>query len=199
MSRRFVLFLACAIYLVFGIFLASICPVLGELSRRTGASLAAIGGVLTFLFLESLIAQVSTGPLNDRYGQKIILPVSLFLISLSIIGFTTTQSLSWMLVSFLFVGLGQGGIDMGSNLMVADTFPRRITSYLNLLHFFFGVGAFTGPILVGLAIASTGSGVVIQQIAAGFFQLIAFASLFLLKNKPHIDLTSPHSLYQMIC
>jgi MFS family permease len=85
---KLVLILACAIFLVFGLFQASIGPILAELSAQSGSSLAVIGGVLTFLFIGSLIAQISAGPLIDRYGQKIILAVSLFTISLSITGFT---------------------------------------------------------------------------------------------------------------
>jgi fucose permease len=144
--------------------------------------LAVIGGVFTFLFLGSLIAQIVTGPLIDRFGQKPILIISLFTISLSIVGFTKTHNLMWIYFMFLFAGLGQGGIDMGANLVVADAFPTNNTSFLNLMHFFFGIGAFIGPALVGFAIAKTGSGLVIQWIAAGIFFFLAFAIVFLLKN-----------------
>jgi FHS family glucose/mannose:H+ symporter-like MFS transporter len=179
---KLVFILACAIFHVFGLFQASIGPILGELSDQTGSSLAVIGGVLTFLFLGSLIAQISAGPLIDRYGQKIILAISLFTISLSITGFTRAHQLTWVFFLFLVAGLGQGGIDMGANLIVADAFPKNNTSFLNLLHFFFGIGAFIGPALVGFAIAKAGSGLVIQRIAAGIFFFLAFAIIFLLKD-----------------
>jgi fucose permease len=179
-----ILTLACTIFLIFGLFQASIGPILSELSERTGSSLTAIGGVLTFLFLGSLIAQIVAGPLIDRFGQKSILIISLFTISLSIVGFTKAHNLPWIFFMFLFAGLGQGGIDMGANLVVAVAFPKNNTSFLNLMHFFFGIGAFIGPALVGFAIAKTGSGLVIQRTAAGIFFFLAFAIIFLLKNTP---------------
>jgi FHS family glucose/mannose:H+ symporter-like MFS transporter len=181
-SPKIILPLACTIFLIFGLFQASIGPILGELSEKNGSSLAAIGGVLTFLFLGSLIAQIVSGPLIDHFGQKSILIISLFTISLSIIGFTKTHNLPWVFFMFLFAGLGQGGIDMGANLVVADAFPKNNTSFLNLMHFFFGIGAFIGPALVGFAIAKTGSGFIIQRIAAGIFFSLAFATIFLLRN-----------------
>jgi fucose permease len=138
--------------------------------------------VLTFLFLGSLIAQIVSGPLIDRFGQKSILIISLFVISISIFGVTEAHTLPWVFFMFLFAGLGQGGIDMGANLEVANAFPKNNTPFLNLMHFFFGIGAFIGPALVGFAIAITGSGLVIQRIAAGIFFFLAFASIFLLRN-----------------
>jgi fucose permease len=83
---------------------------------------------------------------------------------------------------FLVADLGQGGIDMGANLIVAEAFPKNKTSFLNLLHFFFGIGAFIGPALVGFTIEKAGSGLVIQRIAAGIFFCLAFAIIFLLKD-----------------
>ena len=60
-------------FLFFGAFTAAIGPTLGELSQQTGSSVAAIGGVITFLFLGSVVAQLAGGPLNDRLGTKPVL------------------------------------------------------------------------------------------------------------------------------
>lgn len=174
-----VLALACGSFLVFGMFNAGIGPILGELADQTSSELAAVGAILTFLFLGSLIAQVFAGPLTDRFGQNLIFTISLLLLAAGVVGFTTARSLPLMLGLVFVAGLGQGGVDLGANLIVADAFPQNNTSYLNLLHFFFGLGAFVGPALVGISMRSTGSGRIVHWIAAGCFALLAVFTLML--------------------
>ena len=99
--------------------------------------------------------------------------VSLLLVAFGLPAFVSTRSYPLMLALVLVTGLGQGGIDLSANLMVSAAYPKNNTRMLNLLHFFFGLGAFFGPALVGLAIASTGSGMVIHWVAAGVFLVLA--------------------------
>jgi fucose permease len=172
-SPKIILFLACSIFLIFGLFNAAIGPVLSELASQTTSSLSAIGGVITFLFLGSLIAQIVAGPLTERFGQKSVLVVSLIMLSVGIIGFINAHTLTIMYCMVFFTGLGQGGVDLGANLVVANAFPKNNTSVLNLLHFFFGLGAFFGPALVSLAITISNSGLVVHWAAAGLFLLLA--------------------------
>ena len=181
-SPTVILVLSYLTYLLIGMFTAGIGPVLGELAQQTAASLSAIGGVLTFLFLGSVIAQVVAGPLTDRLGHKPILVVSLVILCAGIIGFTYAQALPVMLLLALIAGLGQGGVDMGANLVVADAAPGNNTSALNLLHFFFGLGAFIGPALIGLAIALARSGLLVHRSVAGLFLLLALANAALLRG-----------------
>ena len=181
-SHKIVLALSYLTFLFFGAFTAAIGPTLGELSQQTGSSVAAIGGVLTFLFLGSVVAQLAGGPLNDRLGTKPVLVTSMAVLAIGILAFTNARSLPWMFALALFTGLGQGGVDMGANLVVADAAPRNTTSALNLLHFFFGLGAFIGPALVGLAIAFLGAGLIVQWIIAGLFMLLTLAMAVLLRR-----------------
>jgi FHS family glucose/mannose:H+ symporter-like MFS transporter len=184
-SPRLQLALAYLTFLLFGAFFAAIGPVLGELSVQTSSTLAVIGGILTFLFLGSLVAQLAAGPLVDRLGLKPVMVVSLIILGIGLLGFMSASAIGWMFFLALFAGLGQGGVDMGSNLVVTDAAPRNSTSALNLLHFFFGAGAFIGPALVGLAIAATGSGLVVHRIVAILFLVVALAMLVLLRSGPH--------------
>ncbi len=181
-SYKIVLVLSYLTFLFFGMFTAAIGPTLGELSQQTGSSVAAIGGVLTFLFLGSVVAQLAGGPLNDRLGTKPVLVTSMGILAVGIVAFTNARSLPWMFTLALITGLGQGGVDMGANLVVAEAAPRHTTSALNLLHFFFGLGAFIGPALVGLAILVTGAGLIIQWVIAGLFALLTVSMALLLRG-----------------
>ncbi|HET6845259.1 MAG TPA: MFS transporter [Anaerolineales bacterium] len=179
--HKLILALSYLTFLLFGMFTAAIGPTLGELSHQTGASLAAIGGVLTCLFLGSVIAQLAGGPLNDRLGYKPVLVASMAVMAVGVVAFTNARSLPLMFALALIAGLGQGGVDMGANLVVADAAPRNTTSALNLLHFFFGLGAFIGPALVGFAILLTGAGLIVQWIIAVLFAVLAVTMAFMLR------------------
>jgi fucose permease len=181
-SPKIILALSYLTYLLLGVFLAGIGPVLAELSAQTASSLAAIGGVLTFVFLGSVIALIVAGPLTDRLGHKPVLVTSLVVLFAGIVGITTAQALPVMFLLALIAGLGQGGVDVGTNLVVADAAPGNSTSALNVLHFFFGAGAFVGPAFIGLAIALSGSGLPVHWGAAGLFLVLALANAAFLQG-----------------
>jgi len=181
---RYLMIIACGIFLVFGMFNAAIGPVLGELAEQTSSTLAAVGSIFTFLFLGSLVAQLISGPLTDRFGQRPLLLASLLLVAVSLPGFTTARSLPVMLTLVFFTGMGQGGLDLEANLVVSAAYPKNTTPMLNLLHFFFGLGAFLGPAAVSLAMVATGSGMIIHWIAAGIFLVLAVIVFTLREEKP---------------
>jgi fucose permease len=178
-----ILAIACSIYVAFGMYNAGIGPVFSELAAQTNSTLAEVGGILTFLFLGSLIAQLCAGPLTDRFGQRWILIISLLILAIGVISFTNAKSLPLMLAMVFVTGLGQGGVDLGANLIVTAAYTKNNTSVLNLLHFFFGLGAFFGPAVVSLAINATGSGLIVHWIAAGIFFLLMLVVLSLKSQK----------------
>jgi fucose permease len=182
-SPKLILAINYLIFLCFGMFLGGLGPVFNELAQKTSSTLTVVGGVLTFLFLGSLLAQIIAGPLTDRYGHRNVLVVSLFILGLGIIGFTNAFTIALMFGLAFVTGIGQGGVDIGANLVVSDSAPGDNTAVLNLLHFFFGVGAFIGPALIGFAIASTGSGLIVHWFSAGVLLLLALAIFFLVKDQ----------------
>ena len=175
---------ACLIFFMFGVFQASLGPILGDLADRTNSSLSIIGGVLTFLFSGSLVSQLISGPIIDEIGKKYVIAISLFLLGLSILGFSSSHSLTWVFIFFFVAGIGQGGIDVGTNLVVVDSFFDENTRYLNIMHFLFGMGALTGPALVGLANHQSLSGLIVLIYSAAVLLFLGLTSLFLIKDIP---------------
>ena len=172
-SAKVIIGLSCLIFLVFGLFNGSTGPLLGELAEQTHSSLAAVGGVLTFLFLGAFIGMLAAGPLTERYGQKIVMIVSLILLAVGIGGFSLARSLPLMLGLFLVAGLGQGGMEVSANLVVSKAAAKNNTAILNLLHFFFGLGSFAGPALVSLVLSVKTPGRLVFWVTAGLFALLA--------------------------
>lgn len=181
-SPKLIIALNYLVFLFFGMFMGGIGTVFNELAIQTNSTLTAVGGIITFLFLGSLLAQIVAGPLTDRFGHSNILVSALIILGLGIIGFSFAHSLPVMLALVFVAGIGQGGVDIGTNLVVSDAAPGNNTSALNLLHFFFGLGAFIGPALIGFAIASTGSGLLVHRLTAGALVLLGITIYFLLRD-----------------
>ncbi len=182
-SPKMIISLACVTFLVCGLWNGAIGPVLAELAAKSSSPLTAVGGVITFLFLGALVAQLVTGPIIDNLGIKGVLVTSLILLSIGILGFTFARSLTWIYVFFLIAGLGQGSQNLAVNLIVSNTFHEKNTTYLNLLHFFFGLGAFSGPAIVSLAISLNASPFTLHWITSILYALVAIAFVVLYKNQ----------------
>lgn len=154
-----ILIISCAIFLMLGTFTAAVGPILPEFSANTHASLTAVGGVITAIFLGALLAQITGGLLIDRLGYKKILILSLCVMAAGVTAMTLTRQLWLVLVMTFMAGLGHGSIDICMNVLISQVYNHRQVSALNLLNFFFGLGAFIGPSIVSLALKLTGSGV----------------------------------------
>lgn len=191
-SPKIIVAMTCLVFLVFGLFNGSIGPIVKELSTQTNSTLGAIGGVLTFLFMGALISMFVAGPLTDRFGKKIVMVISLFFLSAGLVGLCNARSLPLMYFFFFFTGLGQGGMEVSGNLVVADAFPKNNTGIMNLLHFFYGVGAFSGPAIISLAITNNISGKIVLWFASGLFAFLALLFIVLYSNKPNSE-NLPHT------
>ena len=183
-SNKMVIILCCLIFLVFGLFNGSTGPLLSELSQQSNSSLSAVGGVLTFLFFGAFIGMLTAGPLTERCGQKIVMIVSLVLLAVGIAGFSLVRNLPLMFAFFFMAGLGQGGMEVSSNLVVSNAAVKNNTSTLNLLHFFFGLGSFAGPALVSLVISLNTPGRLVFWVAAVMFALLAVVFSLFYANQP---------------
>jgi FHS family Na+ dependent glucose MFS transporter 1 len=63
----------------------------------------------------------------------------------------------WALTAVLFIlGAGEGALDVGGNLLLVWVHREGSNPVLNALHFFFGVGAFLGPVIVAQSLLFTG-------------------------------------------
>lgn len=177
-QNQYILILACTSFLFFGMATAGIGPVLPELAANAGSGLTAIGGVLSALFLGALVSNLTAGPICDKIGHKKVIITSLLVLSAGFFAFTTVRSLWLILGLTFFAGLGHGAVDLTTNLLVARVFEEKNVTTLNILHFFFGVGAFVGPALVSLSLTLTGQGLLVLWITAGALLIIAILYMF---------------------
>jgi fucose permease len=113
--------------------------------------------------------------------------ISIFLITLGLLGLVNVKSLG-LLVSFCFViGLGHGGLDMISNLIVSQAYPEKSVAFLNILHLVYGAGSTLGPILVSLFIKYFNYGLLVEWVAGIMFLVLGVAFLFIPREEKGIS------------
>lgn len=145
MTNRHILAVSFLIFIGIGVLSAALGPSLDDLAEQTGSDLAALGAIFTASFGGTMIAQISSGPLYDRVGQRPLMLAGVLVGALGTLGIVLSHSLWLTLTSSVFFGIGFGALDVSTNILIAQTFAARSVPVLNLLHTFFGVGSVIGP------------------------------------------------------
>jgi fucose permease len=129
----------------------------------------------------AFLAQIGAGTLADKYGPRPVLIGGIVIMSAGMLGVTFSNSIFLMFASGLLAGLGHGAVDISVNLLAARVFQERSTAAVNLVNFFFGVGAVVGPALASFTINRWNTGIPVIWVGIGVVILcIPFISLFLL-------------------
>jgi len=160
---------ACAGMFIFGIVGALLGTLFGlpEVRFRLDLSLGRQGNLFSIFYLGLLATTLAAGPTIDRYGSRVVLLVSSILVAAGLAGFAGGAGYRAAVVSTLALGVGGGGLNIATNTVVSDLYPRGRGRMLNYLGAFFGAGALSGPLLS----SSIGPGVSIRVL------LICFAAL----------------------
>jgi len=139
---------ACAGILVFGIVLAILGTVFGlpATRERLQISLAQQGTLFLLLYLGIFVASFVVGPLIDHVGNKANLLTSSLIVALAMIFFMKAHSFGTASVAAIVLGLGGGGLNTCTNVLVSDLYADQRGPMLNLLGIFFGFGALGIPL-----------------------------------------------------
>ncbi len=170
MTRRGALWVTYAIYVTIGFLGAVLGPALGDLAEQVGSTEGAIGILLTANFLGAWIAQISVGPLMDRFGPRPLLLAGLVLATMGVFAILFSPGLGAILAAGVVFGMGCGALDTGSNVLVAQLYTDHNVSVLNSLHLFFGVGSVLAPAIAAQALDWSNSA--LPAIWIGAFMLI---------------------------
>jgi fucose permease len=174
-SPRQIMILSCLVFVFLGICSAGLGPILPELAGNAQVNLAMMGAVYSSLFTGSILSQFIMGPIADRFGQKLVLSIGIVIIAAGLLAFNFRLSYVSLLIFSALTGVGMGAVVLGNNVLIAITFPNRSVSALNLINFFYGVGAVSGPAIVSLVISHFGFGRwVVGLDALAFLSLLPF-------------------------
>jgi FHS family glucose/mannose:H+ symporter-like MFS transporter len=148
-ERRPLFLSACAGILVFGIVFAVLGTVFGLPAMRTRLQidLAQQGNLFFILYLGIFCASLLVGPAIDHFGHKPNLFLSSMIVVLAMLVFAAAQSLVAAVFAAVLLGLGGGGLNTGTNVLVSELYGDERGPMLNILGIFFGVGAISVPLL----------------------------------------------------
>lgn len=140
---------ACAGILVFGIVLAILGTVFGlpATRERLQVSLAQQGTLFLLLYMGIFVACCVVGPLIDHLGNKANLLASSLIVALAMFLFASAHSFTTASVAAILLGLGGGGLNTSTNVLVSDVYAAQRGPMLNLFGIFFGVGALSIPLV----------------------------------------------------
>jgi fucose permease len=146
-----------------------------EMYPELGLPLGLAGTILTLGTVLTGLAAFSSGWIVGRFGTGPVVIVSGGLTATGLVLLSQAQGALWLYAAAVPLGLGAGAVDAALNGYVARHYRSR---HMNWLHACWGIGATSGPIFIGWAIAG-GHGWRGGYLVLGCIQF-ALAGLFLL-------------------
>ena len=140
-----------------------------------GQPLAAVGAITITMTICSATSSMWSGAIVNRLGTGLVVMLSCLMTGLALVGFFYAPNFGWLVALAIPLGLGAGAVDASLNHFVSAHYSSR---HMNWLHGFWGVGATTGPLIMGAALAST-AGWQGGALAIGLIQLALAAGLWL--------------------
>ncbi len=153
-SRRSIGFFL--LFICMGMDMAVVGPTLPFLSAQTGSTLGAIGLIFFLGAGGGALGTLLGGWMFDRISGKYVLAAAQF--SSAALFFLLPQVPWYGLVLGIFIvkGISVGLVNTGANTLLLWIHGKKAGPFMNALHFFFGLGSFLSPFLLGLLIASGG-------------------------------------------
>ena len=190
--RLYVLFLAG--FVVFGILFTIIGAALPQIIRTFHWSYTLTGVVLAASAIGYFLSTFFCGFLVQRFPPRRVLVTGLLLIAVCMLFFMRWSSPWLNLVLNLMIGLGQGTMEVVTNLEVIHMERKGQSRLMNLLHAAFSVGAIVGPASVGILMGAGLRGTIVFLAAAG--PLLLMAILFGTTKFPRIAQEDEHGQRQ---
>jgi MFS transporter, FHS family, glucose/mannose:H+ symporter len=160
-NRILLLAAANACMFVFGVVLL----LMGSLLPSFQFTYARSGSLGSFPLAGILVSTLLVGPLLDVIGAKKVLVVSLALVAASLGLMPSLTSYSELAGAAFLYGLGGGGLNTATNTLVADISVAGRAAALNLLGFFFSLGAISAPLMLSSVGGNLPTGFVLRGLA----------------------------------
>lgn len=142
-------------YITIGFATGIIGPTLPALSRNTGTNLSGVSYLFPILSVGYLVGSFIGGRMYDKVKGHPITAVGLVLLLVSMF-FIPLTPLLWVLLALFFIsGIASGTVDVGGNTLLIWTHGGGVGPYMVGLHFFYGLGAFIAPMIVGQTLRMT--------------------------------------------
>lgn len=117
---------------------------------QLGADLSWAGAVSMIISAGTIVSSLASDWLNSRLGTGKVTAGSVALTAIALFGFSTCTAFWQLCLWAVPYGLGAGSVDAALNNYVALHYESR---HMSWLHCMWGIGASTGPVIMGRALA----------------------------------------------
>ncbi|HMN10925.1 MAG TPA: MFS transporter [Bellilinea sp.] len=143
-------------------------------SEKTGASLTAVGLILTAEAIAGVLASVIAGPIIDRVGRKWVMVLSLLANGIGIVLMIPATTYTALFLIIVARGALSPLYDIAANAMMVDIMPPLVrVEGFSLSRLVANIGVAIGPMIGGFLVSSNYS---IALVAA--FIMVTFCGLF---------------------
>ena len=177
-------------FVVLGLTAASLGPTLTDLAANTKSTIGQISILFTARSLGYLLGSFLAGRLYDRLPGNRVMAGGLAVLALTLGLVPIIPLLAVLTVILLFMGAAEGLFDVGGNTLLVWVHGKKVSPYMNALHFFFGLGAFITPVIVAWTVQVSGG------IGAAYWILAILAVLPMVGLLAQPSPISPHSSTQ---
>lgn len=171
---------ACVGMLLVGIVMTTLGAVLPSVTHQLGIDRTAGGSLLALMSIGILCGSLIFGPVVDRYGYRGMLAAAVVVVAIGLEGIAFAPTVGLLAGAAFLIGFGGGIVNGAANALVADINPSGRAAGLSYLGVFFGLGALSVPLVLGMlrdrfgdAGVVAGIGVVVMFVPA-FYAAIRF-------------------------
>lgn len=122
--------------------------------QEFGVPVSYAGIVTVIISIGTIISSLQSDRMTYKFGTGKVTAASVAMTAVALFGFSSSHSFVELCLWAIPYGLGAGGVDASLNNYVAVHYSSRIMSWL---HCMWGVGAMTGPYILGFVL--TGGGI----------------------------------------
>jgi FHS family Na+ dependent glucose MFS transporter 1 len=144
-------------FIALGLTAAVLGPTLPTLALQTHTDLSQISLLFSARSFGYLLGSLLLGSLYDRVSGHLLMAGMLAVMAITLALVPVTAVLWLMIAIFLLLGVGEGAVDVGGNLLLVWTHRRQVGPFMNGMHFFFGLGAFLSPMIIAWVVLVTGN------------------------------------------
>jgi fucose permease len=163
--------------MTYAFMVTTIGPCNASIDRTFHAGARLMGLLISAHFAGFIVSTFIAGYLIDRLGLKPLLVGGVALLGAAQIGFGLSCNLAMLFGTIFLAGVGGGAVESGVNALISRLYSETRVYSLNMLHMFFGIGAFTWPTAAGYLLESGVSWRSIYFITGGFTILMSLAML----------------------
>lgn len=120
-------------------------PLIPGIRQSFGINYSSVGAIFFIAGLGFLIATFFGGMICDKTGQKSVELFGFLCTISAIVGIFLSPVFGVFLFMMGFLNIGLGSIEIGVNSLISGIEVKNQAVVMNLLHFFYGVGASAGP------------------------------------------------------